>query len=205
MLGRYRRSVAMATGMALLTGLLAVGPVSAMTPPGGGSGNALCQTVPAGYLGLGTFYNKYGGVKGWYWDGRLQLWLCVVRSGSGAHYAVAQLSSPVTTETYDRFTGLVYVYLESCSTGASIAPRASWSVPLLATGTRSGSRYYFAMIQGNSTTSTSSSGYRVHVQTWVAAVVPRSAPAPVIALSPKGMASGPGTDGNYKTTGCLNP
>jgi hypothetical protein len=131
--------------------------------------------------------------------------MCIAKTSTGARYAKVQLSSPVTVDVYNRFTGLVNVYFQGCYAGNKVfstITQTSRAVSNYDFGTQSGSRYYFPAIQTPSSTSTANSGYRVHIQTWIAAVVPSSTISQVLALSKAGFASGPGTDANFYT-GCF--
>jgi hypothetical protein len=131
--------------------------------------------------------------------------MCISKTSAGARYAKVQLSSPITVDVYNRFTGLVNVYFQGCYAGNKVfstITQASRGVSNYDIGTASGSRYYFPAIQTPSSTSTANSGYRVRIQTWVAAVVPGSTISQVLALSKAGLATGPGTDANFYT-GCF--
>jgi len=192
-----RRRVAVTITVIALIACWSAAPAAAFTPPTG----AKCQTVPAGYVGSGS--NPDNG--SWVWDGRLQWQMCMAKTSGGARYAKVQLSSPVTVDGYDRFTGLVNVYFQGCYGGNKVfstITQTSRGVSYYDYGTAAGGRYYFPAIQTPSSTSTANSGYRVHIQTWVAAVVPRSSFSQVLALSRSGFASGPGTDANFYT-GCF--
>jgi hypothetical protein len=190
-----RRRLAIASVAIALTLSWGAAPASAFTPPAG----AKCANLAAGYIGFGTQASSY------HWDGRLKWQICIAKTGA-ARYGKVQLSSPVSIDVYDRFTGLVNVYLEGCYGSGHLAystlTQASRGVSGYDVGPPSGGRYYFPSIQTPSTTTTATSGYRVHIQTWVAAVVARSVLAQILALSSKGMATGQGTDGNFYT-GCM--
>jgi hypothetical protein len=186
----------------LLLSALVAAPASAFTPPSGSK----CQNTAAGYLGLGSSTGRPGDAKAWLWDGRLTWQACVVPVlSAGVHYAKIQLSSPVTVDKYDRFTGLVNVWLEGCfGTGHVVyetLAQGNRSVPQYDPGTQTGNRYYFPTIQTAQSTVQANS-YRVHIQTWVAGVVARTVLGPILALSSKGMATGQGTDYNYYS-GCM--
>lgn len=192
-----RRRVAAATAAIALIASWGAAQATAFTPPSG----AKCQTLSAGYIGSGSNPNN----GSWVWDGRLQWQTCIAKTTSGARYAKVQLSSPVTVDVHNRFTGLVNVYFQGCYAGNKVfstITQTSRGVSNYDFGTASGGRYYFPAIQTPSSTSTANSGYRVHIQTWIAAVVPASTFSQVIALSRAGFASGPGTDANFYS-GCF--
>ena len=191
------RRVIVATAAIAFIAPWGAAPATAFTPPAG----AKCQTLSAGYIGSGSNPNN----GSWVWDGRLQWQMCIAKTSAGARYAKVQLSSPVTVDVYNRFTGLVNVYFQGCYAGNKVfstITQTSRGVSNYDFGTQAGSRYYFPAIQTPSSTSTANSGYRVHIQTWIAAVVPGSTFSQVLALSKSGFASGPGTDANFYS-GCF--
>jgi hypothetical protein len=160
----------------LVMGLLGAGPAGAFPEPIGSTWK--CAYKNAGYVGFGTRYDpKYGSVEARIWDGSLQWQMCVVRKSNGYGYAEVQLSAPVTMNTYDRFTGVVYVYLEACFAGGrtvEMIAQGYRGVSQYDVGSKVGSRYYFPAVSTSQTTGAASCGYRVHIQTWQAFVVPRS-------------------------------
>ena len=192
------RRVAIAGAGALLIGSVVAGPASALVPPPDPSSVTRCQTVPAGYspTGAGT------GTEGWEWDGRLSWDLCVVRTSSGSRYAIARLSSPSPTVLlgrYDRYTGVSNIYLQRCATRTyTTIGRGDWSVANYDVGTLSGSWYRFRWTQTTSGTS-SATLYRVRIETWAAAVLPRDASF-VFSLAQAGLLPVPGAPGVYNSS-----
>jgi hypothetical protein len=174
-------------------------PASALVPPGDPSSYSKCQSKQAGYSPVGG----WAGTEDWVFDGRLRWDLCVVRTSSGSHYAIARLSAPADlVERFDRFTGLVDVFLQKCVNGVyTTVTQTAWEVEGHEVATKIGSRYYFRWLQTPSTTS-SASTYRVRTRGY-GAVVPRNGgwyfslidgPYPYYG-------AGPG----ITTSGCLTP
>lgn len=195
------RRLGLAAAGAMWIGSMVVSPASAVVPPGDGSSVSRCQSIDAGYSPASGWDDDSAG---WAWDGRLSYDLCVVRTVSGAHYAIARLSSPsptVLSGQYDRYTGVTWFYLQKCGTKGTISTmtQKDWSVAMYETGTLSGNWYRFRWTQTPSTTN-SGATYRVKVVTYSANVVPRNSFAFVFALSPDGMF---GT--RTYTSNCMTP
>jgi hypothetical protein len=202
MSGRNLRRVAAATAAALLIGSWAVAPASALVPPGGTSSTSICQTRAAGYSPFGIY--KSGS---WEWDGRLKWDLCVVRTGSGAHYAIVRLSSPSRAALYgqyDRYTGLVHIKIQKCSSGTyTTVGSTDWAVEGHETAvSEAGDWYHFRWLQTSGTTSSVTS-YRVRIEVVLGAVVPRNG-GWYFSLHGEGYPPGP-VPPEVTNSGCMAP
>ncbi len=149
---------AVASAALILVALVGPASASAVVPPGGGGSYSYCSTMSAGYTPL-----TGGGASAWVWDGRLSWDWCVVRTTTGAHYAWVRLSSPgpaLLSGSFDTTWGALTIRIQACY-GYTTLASTSW-YPNYATGTLSGSRYYFAWQQTPSTT-TRATAYRVQI------------------------------------------
>ena len=198
MSGNLVRRAAVATALATLIGSWAVTAASAAPAPEPGT-SYTCQTIAAGYSPGAS-----GTASAWVWDGRLQWELCVARTSTGRHYALARLSAPADLlGPFNRFTGLVHVQLQQCNsrTVTTVATQ-DWSVANYETATKIGTRYYFSWTQTPSTTS-SAATYRVRTEAWAGAVVQSS--GWVFSLSQDGLLPYPGYRPGVSLTSCVTP
>jgi len=163
--GLRRRALASLL-VTVLAAMALVSPAAAFTPPVDGGG--WCDFQDAGW-DLG-----YTGTAAW--NGTLQWQLCLNEVSGGQVIAKTQLSAPVTTDQYNRFTGQVLVKLQICNVVGgytTIAGPAEYDYLTPSTydnGQAAGGNYYFD-IWKTSSTAQRGGAYRVMVKVWNGAVV----------------------------------